>query len=540
MSGPKNNKLSLLLSERSRNEQPVLTPPDLIAKHARDASDRVAMRFEGRSTTYAELAQLVDRAGQALLASGVGKGDRISYVGKNSDIYFVLLYAASRIGAVVTPVSWRLAKPEMTYIVEDSGAAIIFADRDHVAVARDIASTTASVKNVVAIEPNDHNAGFFDWIAGAPSSALPCPDPDDAFVQLYTSGTTGRPKGVMLNSRNFFGLRARCHEAGVDWDRWAPDDIAFIAMPISHVGGTGYALMALFHGATGLIERDFSPSRLLEAIRSERVSKIFLVPTALQIVMRQPDARSVDYSRIKHVLYGASPMPLPVLREALEIFDAGMVQLYGMTETAGGVIALPPSDLDVRGNPRMNSAGRPLPGVDIKIVAADGSTVPLGIVGEIMVRSDAIMVGYWKMPDATAATIAADGWLRTGDAGYLDEDGYVFICDRLKDMICTGGENVYGAEVESVLFAHPGVADAAVIAVPDEKWGEAVKAVVVPRPGVALDTAELIAWSKERLATYKAPKSVDIIAQLPKTASGKVLKHELRRPYWIGRQRQVN
>ena len=267
---------------------------------------------------------------------------------------------------------------------------------------------------------------------------------------------------------------------------------------------------------------------------------MFMVPAALQIVVRQPRARQVDYSRMKYILYGASPIPLDLLRECMEVFGCGFCQQYGMTETTGTIVYLPPEDHDPAGNQRMRAAGLPLPGVEIKVVDADGNEVPRGEVGEVATRSYANMAGYWKLDEATASTIGSDGWLRTGDAGYMDEDGYLFIHDRVKDMIISGGENVYPAEVESAVYGHPAVAEVAVIGVPDEKWGEAVKAVVVPKPGMTIDPDEIIAFARSRIAAFKAPKSIDVIAALPRNASGKILRRELRAPYWAGKTRQVN
>ena len=279
---------------------------------------------------------------------------------------------------------------------------------------------------------------------------------------------------------------------------------------------------------------------MLYFIEHDRVSKMFMVPAALQIVVRQPRAQTVDFSRMKYILYGASPIPLDLLRECMSVFGCGFVQQYGMTETCGTIVYLPPEDHDPAGNPRMRAAGIPMPGVELKIIDETGAEVPTGTVGEVATRSVANLPGYWKLPEATAATIDADGWLRTGDAGYLDADGYLFIHDRVKDMIISGAENIYPAEVESAVYGHPDVAEVAVIGVPDEKWGEAVKAVVALKPGAQPDAESIIAFARTRIAAFKAPKSVDFIDALPRNASGKILRRELREPYWRGRERRVN
>ena len=271
------------------------------------------------------------------------------------------------------------------------------------------------------------------------------------------------------------------------------------------------------------------------------ITRFFIVPAALQMLIQHPIATSTDFSRLKYVLYGAAPIPLELLREAVTtIPNASFMQCYGMTETTGTIAVLPPWDHDLAGNERMRSIGKASPGVEIRIIDSEGREVPRGTVGEIETRSTANMLYYWQLPEATAKTISDEGWLRTGDAAYMDADGYVFIQDRIKDMIITGGENVYPAEVESAIYGHPQVAEVAVIGVPDERWGEAVKACVVPRDGCEVDEASVIAWARERIAGFKVPKSVDVIPALPRNPSGKILRRNLREPYWEGMDRQVN
>jgi acyl-CoA synthetase (AMP-forming)/AMP-acid ligase II len=274
-------------------------------------------------------------------------------------------------------------------------------------------------------------------------------------------------------------------------------------------------------------------------IKHEAISKIFLVPAALQLLIRHPRAAGTSFSRIREMGYGASPIPLPLLRDCIRIMGCGFVQFYGMTETTGTIVALPPEDHNPEGTPRMRAAGKPLRWVEVRIVDADGRDVSTGEVGQVITKSGANMAGYWNRPEETANTIR-NGWLYTGDAGYMDSDGYLFIYDRVKDMIISGGENIYPAEIESVLAEHAAVADVAVIGVPDEKWGETVKAVVVLRSDTTLGSDELIAWCRSRIAAFKAPTSVDFIDALPRNASGKVLKHALRAPYWAAQGRQVN
>jgi fatty-acyl-CoA synthase len=298
--------------------------------------------------------------------------------------------------------------------------------------------------------------------------------------------------------------------------------------------------MALSAGLPGVVLAEFDPPKVFDAVENRGVTRFFIVPAALQMLLNHPDCAKTDFSRLKYILYGAAPIPLELLRQCIAMFGAGFIQAYGMTETTGTICMLPPEDHSVEGNTRMRSAGKPLPGVEIEVRGAGGTALAQGEIGELYTRSTSNMLGYWKLPEATASTMSADGWVATGDVGYLDEDGYVYIYDRAKDMIISGGENVYPAEVESGIYGHPDVLEVAVIGVPDDKWGEAVKAVCVPKPGVTIDPDSVISYARERLASFKVPKTIDVIPALPRNASGKILRRELREPYWAGRERQVN
>ena len=515
---------------------------DIARYQARERGGEMALTFEGRETRFADFDRHANQVANALIAEGVTKGRRIAYVGKNSDHSFELLFGAAKMGAVMTPIGWRLAPAEAAYIVEDSEAPIVFVGPEVVGHAGEVARLLAEPPKVVAMEAGEHGHPLYEGWRDAASDVDPkiAIAPSDVAVQLYTSGTTGKPKGAMIRHDYVLGGRRLAAEAGMAWNRWGPDDVSLVAMPVGHIGGTGWGIVGLMNGAKGVVAREFDPMKVLDFIEHDRVSKMFMVPAALQIVVRLPRAREIDFSRLKYILYGASPIPLDLLRECMTMFGCGFCQQYGMTETCGTIVYLPPEDHDPAGNPRMRAAGRPMPGVELKVIDEAGNSLPVGTVGEVATRSVANMPGYWKLPDATAATIDADGWLRTGDAGYLDADGYLFIHDRVKDMIISGAENIYPAEVESAISGHPDVAEVAVIGIPDETWGEAVKAVVALKPGATPDPAGIIAFARTRIAGFKAPKSVDFIDALPRNASGKILRKDLREPYWAGRARRVN
>ena len=514
---------------------------DATRLHARVRPGQTAFDFEGRITSFAELDAHANQVANALLAAGLKPGERVAYVGKNSDHYFELLLGCAKAGVVIVPVGWRLAPPEIAFIVNNAEARLLFVGPELVGMVQANEAELGAGRAILAMEGG---AGWPSYEAWRDAQAVSEPGvevkPSDVAVQLYTSGTTGRPKGAMLSHNNLLEGRRLATSNPMPWSEWGPDDVSLVAMPVGHVGGTGWGLIGIVNGAKGVIAREFDPLKVLDYIEHDRVSKMFMVPAALQIVVRQPRARQVDYSRLKYILYGASPIPLDLLRECIEVFGCGFCQQYGMTETTGTIVYLPPEDHDPAGNDRMRAAGLPMPGVEIRVIDEAGREVPCGEVGEVATRSYANMAGYWKLDEATAATITADGWLRTGDAGYMDEAGYLFIHDRVKDLIISGGENIYPAEVESAVYGHPSVAEVAVIGVPDETWGEAVKAVVVARPGASIDADEIIAFARTRIAAFKAPKSVDIIAALPRNASGKILRRELRAPYWADKTRKVN
>jgi len=513
----------------------------LPAYHAAHQGNKTVLSFEGRNTTFGQFDTHTNQIANGLIAMGLSPGDRIAFLGKNSDWYFELLFGAIKAGVVLAPVGWRLAEPEVLFILENSEAKILFVEHDFHRESFN-PERLPKLASMISMGGESPDLIPFDQWRNAQSKDPPglVFKPDDIAIQVYTSGTTGRPKGAMLTHRNFIRMRELLAAQGSEVSKYLPDDISLLAMPVSHVGGTSTGVWAIYHGIKSVVSRQFDPDDVLDFIQRDGVNNFFLVPSALQRIVRDPRAQTVDFSRLRYIIYGGGPMPRELLAECMRVFKCGFSQGYGMTETCATIMQLPPEDHTLDGSPRLRSCGKPLPGVEIALRDETGNPVPTGQVGEIVTRSPGNMAGYWRDPEATARTIDAEGWLRTGDAGYFDEDGYLYIVDRVKDMIVSGGENVYPAEVENAIYGHPAVAEVAVIGVPSDRWGEEVKAVVVPKAGVSLAEADVIAWAREHIAAFKAPKSVDFVDALPKSGAGKILRRELRDPYWAGRDRKVN
>jgi long-chain acyl-CoA synthetase len=518
----------------------VATLGDLARHHGLVRSAQEGFWFEGRATAYGAFDRLTNQVANGLCAAGLTQGSRVAFMDKNSDAFYQIVFGAAKANAVSVGINWRLAPPEVAYILNDSRAEILFVGPDFFALAASIQAAVPTLRQIVAMSPSPEWPDFASWRDAYPEHdpAIPV-STDDVAIQMYTSGTTGHPKGVQLQHRCFFDLWRYPPAADMAFNEWTDRDVNYVAMPSFHIGGVGWGILGIRPGARNVIVREFDPGTTLETIARFGVTKLFLVPSAIRMLLQHPAARSTDFSSVRYIHYGASPIPLDLLREAIEVFGCGFAQLYGMTETTGSATYLPPEDHDLNGNPRMRSAGKPFPGVSIKVVDEAGQSVPLGVVGEICIKSPVNMLGYWNLPDATAKTLI-DGYVHTGDAGYLDDSGYVYVHDRVKDMIVSGAENVYPAEVESALFGHPAVADVAVFGVPDARWGEAVKAAVVLKPGYTATADDILAFARERIAVYKLAKSIDFLTELPRNPSGKILKRELRKPYWEGMTRNVN
>ncbi len=497
-----------------------------------------ALMFEGRTTTFAEVDATASRIANALIASGVQTQERIAYLSKNTDDFLTCLLGACKARVTLAPFNFRLAAPEITRLIEDSSARLMIVGPDVADLADQAIAPLASKPRMIALGFNREGYERYDaWIeSAAPDDPRLEADPQDDVVQLYTSGTTGLPKGVRLTNRNYLmAIELTASPGGVNYK---PGDTVLAAMPFFHVAGINVALIAIACGARSAILREAAPQLILDTIGKERVNHAFLAPALIQMLMQAPGIDSADLSSMKALSYGASPISEDLLKRARARFRCEFLQVYGMTETCGAVTLLTNGAHDPAKG-KLRSCGAPMPAVELKIVAADGAEVPRGAVGEVVIRSPVVMKGYWNKPDATLAAIR-DGWMSTGDAAYMDEDGYVFIYDRVKDMIRTGGESVYPAEIENALFGHPAIADAAVIGVPDDTWGEAVKALVVLKPGTPQDAADIIAWTRERIAHFKTPRSVDFVDAIPRNITGKILRRELREPYWKGRDRRVN
>ena len=513
---------------------------DIVRKYAAEKGAATMVSMGDQKTTWAQGDARSSQVAQALVAAGVKPQERIAFLEKNSLEYFEVLFGSSKANVVDVSVNWRLAPPEILYTVNDSQAKVLIVGKDFFAAIEQIESELTTVETIIAIGEHPRWPNYNDWIGAheAVDPHAPTSLSDIAF-QLYTSGTTGLPKGVMTANSSLFKLLENV------LGPWGMDATSknIATMPLFHIGGSGWALAGMFIGAETLLVRDPMPGVLLDLIRVDKATNAFIVPALLAFMAMVPGAADGDYSSMRSVVYGASPITNEVLMASMATLKCPHIQVFGMTETTGAITELSPQDHDPSG-PRshlLRSAGKPYPWVEMKIVDVDsGSDMATGDVGELWTRSEQNMNGYWNKPEETAKTITEDGWLKTGDAGYLDEEGYLFLTDRVKDMIVSGGENVYPAEVENALASFPGIAEVAVIGVPSERWGETVKAVIVLKAGATAEPAAIMAHAKTLLAGYKCPTSVDFIEALPRNPTGKVLKKDLREPYWAGQARRIN
>ncbi len=495
---------------------------DVVREHADARGDHVAVRHGDTTLTYAQLDDRSSRLANALLALGTRAGSRVAYLGRSAPEVVELLFAASKIGAVLVPLNWRLSTRELTSVLHDAAASVLVAAPPYLDVATELAEARGVRLVTVGAE---YEALLVSHEADDPGGRG---DEQDVVVQMYTSGTTGVPKGVLTTHRNL----AAAAETSPYW-HFDADSVSLTPLPMFHIGGIGWAFLGLWNGATTILVSEFVADDVLEKLERQRVTNAVLVPTMLQLLTAVPGAADRDYSSLRSIAYGASPITTPVLKAALATFRCSFFGVYGLTESTGGVVHLEPQDHDPDG-PRahlLRAAGKPLPWVDVRVVdAVSGVAARPHEVGEVWVRAPNVMAGYFNRPEETAAALV-DGWLRTGDGGYLDDEGYLFLTDRIKDMIVSGGENVYPIEVEEALAQHPDVADVAVIGVPDDRWGETVMALVILRPGATPAAEDIVTSARERLAGYKLPRVVRFVDELPRTPSGKVLKRELRERY---------
>ncbi|OBF48701.1 long-chain-fatty-acid--CoA ligase [Mycolicibacterium monacense] len=508
---------------------------DRLNHWAHTTPDAEAVVYLDRTWTWAQWDDRVRRLAGALSRFGVGHGDAVAFLDKNHPACVELTFAAASLGAANAVVNFRLAGDELDYVLGDSGAKVLIVGRELRPTIDKIRDRLTHVEHVVEVTPDGQDGDEYEaLLAGsAPTGRAEDVAPDDVCVIMYSSGTTGRPKGVELTQANLIAHTVNAH------DGWGFDegDKNMVSMPLFHVGGQSYVQFGIHDGVPTVMTREVDGASLADAIL-KGANRTFLVPAVLAKVLETgPDAVKL-FGALKTFCYGASPMPLPLLRQALKAWpDTDFIQVYGLTEVCGVISHLmPEAHRDAEHPERLVSAGQLIPNAELRVADPDtGDELPTGQQGELWFRTPQLMKGYHNKPEATAEAVTPDGWFRTGDVGRIDADGFIFVEDRLKDMIISGGENVYSIEVERVLAEHSAVTEVAVIGVPDEKWGEAVKAVVVVEGSAS--EQELTEWCRERLAHYKCPRSIDITEELPRNPTGKILKKELRKPFWEGRDR---
>jgi acyl-CoA synthetase (AMP-forming)/AMP-acid ligase II len=516
----------------------IVSVADVVRCHARRRPEKAALYYEDQILTYADWDERSSRVANGLIAAGCKPGTRIAYLGKNDPRYFEVLMGCAKSNTVLTAISWRLALPEIHYLLENFDTEFLFIDMDFAAKLEEIRAARPDFRSIVVIGGHVEGAETFDaWRDRQPAIDPKLPvSPDDVVLQLHTSGTTGRPKGAMLTNANV--LNSVRHTESGELGKWSTSDIVLTPLPLFHSGGTCWAMYAPYVGAANYITREAGSPFILQALASAPITKAGFVPAVIQQIINDPAFDRSHAKSLQIVGYGGSPITVDLLRRAVKELGCGFVQMFGMTETTTMGTTLLPQDHDLDRPELLASCGRPLHDMEIRIVDAQGNDLPAGESGEILLRGGAVMQGYYGRPEATAEALR-DGWYHSGDAGYFDTNGYLYIRDRIKDMIISGGENIYPAEVEQAVAEHPAVLEVGVVGVPSEKWGEEVKAFVALHPGQQVSEAELIAHCRCRIASFKCPKSVAFVDALPRNPSGKILKRELRAPYWAQREQAI-
>ena len=512
---------------------------------ARGRANCCFAQCEGKSLTYAEAYERSCQMASTFAEAGLVKGDRICVLKRNSLDSLLLIFAASRVGLVAVPLNYRLAPVEWVDLFNDADAKLIIADSNYQTdFDRAFADLDPAEKREIARVSTEEAswpwASLADLLAKAPATLPDVPlEGEDIVLQMYTSGTTGRAKGALLSHRAM--VRNIAQSTFATAYRLNPGERSLIALPLFHIAAISTSMTGVALGACLIIHRDVDPMAIVKALAEDEIVVAGMVPAVIQFILQVPGIENVRFPHLKFLGYGASPISEPILRKAMEVFECAFSQGYGMTEAAGSATILTETSHReaLAGRPELLlSAGKAVPGAEVRILGADGKDAPVGEVGEVIIKGDQLMSGYWKLPEVSEESMRG-GWLRTGDAGYLDEEGYLYIRDRMKDMIVSGAENIYPIEIETVLFDHPAVADACVIGIPHEKWGEAVLAVVVTKPGIEAGDEELDAFCRKRLGGFKVPKAYEFVEVLPRNASGKVLKKDLRKKYWEGHERQI-
>ena len=516
-----------------------MTTADLLDIAASICPDRDLIVFEGKRITYSQFLRRVNRLAGALREIGIGFGDRIGILEVNCPHYVETYFASARLGAIFVPLNFRAKEGEISYMVNHAECKALLVGERYLPLISAIRRELPTVQTFISLTKKEEGFLFYEdlWAKGTLSEDFPSVEDSDTTILMYTAGTTGRPKGVPLSHESFVSyILENVEPASLEIE-----ERNLLSVPLYHVAGMQSLIASVYGGRTLILMRQFEAKEWLQIAQEERVNRAMLVPTMLKLLIDLPEFEQYDLSHLKVLTYGAAPMPFEVIRRAVELMPwVSFINAFGQTETASTITALGPEDHRIEGTEEekakkikrlTSSIGKPLPDVEVKIVDPANRPLPPGEVGEIVARGRRVMRGYWRDPEKSALMITEDGWLKTGDRGWMDEEGYIYLTGRADDLIIRGGENISPEEVENVLYSHPKVEEAAVIGIPDPKWGQEVCAVVVLKPQMKATEEEIIAYCRDRLAGFKRPRSVIFVDALPRNALGKVLRKELREIY---------